>query len=95
MAERLLRVEEVALLVNTSTQTIDNWYRWKKVHPEHEFAKLLPDYIQEGARQTRFWKQSDVWSITEFKSKLPHGRLGILGDVTQKHTKFNKNKGEN
>ena len=95
MAERLLRVEEVALLVNTSTQTIDNWYRWKKVHPEHEFAKLLRDYIQAGARQTRFWKQRDVWSITEFKSKLPHGRLGILGDVTQKHTKFNKNKGEN
>ena len=31
MAEKLLRIEEVALLVDSSTQTINNWYRWKSM----------------------------------------------------------------
>lgn len=57
MNEQLLRIEEVALLVGTSTQTINNWYRWKRLHPDHELAKLLPDYIQENPRQMRYWKR--------------------------------------
>lgn len=84
MAEKLLRIEEVALLTGTSTQTINNWYRWKRMYPDHELAKLLPDYIQDGPRQKRFWKTSDIWSITEFKNSIPHGRNGILGGITQK-----------
>lgn len=87
MAEKLLRIEEVALLVGASTQTINNWYRWKKKNPEHQLAKLLPDYIQEGNRQMRFWKNSDIWSIVEFKNNIPHGRNGILGDITQRRPK--------
>lgn len=87
MSEKLLRIEEVALLVGSSTQTINNWYRWKKTNPEHPLAKLLPDYVQEGNRQMRFWKNSDVWSIVEFKNSIPHGRNGILGDITQRRPK--------
>lgn len=87
MAEKLLRIEEVALLVDSSTQTINNWYRWKKLHPDHPLAKMLPDYVQSGERQKRFWKKSDIWAITEFKNTIPHGRNGVLGDVTQKHTR--------
>jgi predicted DNA-binding transcriptional regulator AlpA len=83
MKEQLLRIEEVALLVGASTQTINNWYRWKKTNPEHELAKLLPDYIQNGSRQIRFWKKSDIWGIVEFKNSIPHGRNGILGEITQ------------
>lgn len=87
MAEKLLRIEEVALLVGSSTQSINNWYRWKKANPEHPLAKLLPDYIQEGNRQMRFWKNSDIWSIVEFKNSIPHGRNGILGDITQRRNR--------
>lgn len=87
MSEKLLRIEEVALLVGSSTQTINNWYRWKKTNPEHPLAKLLPDYVQEGNRQMRFWKNSDVWAIVEFKNSIPHGRNGILGDITQRRTR--------
>ena len=85
--EKLLRIEEVALLIDSSTQTINNWYRWKALHPEHPLAQKLPDYIQNGARQTRYWKKSDIWSITEFKNSIPHGRSGILGEVTQKKSR--------
>lgn len=83
----LLRIEEVALLIGASTQTINNWYRWKKINENHPLAKLLPDYVQEGNRQMRFWKKSDIWSIVEFKNSIPHGRNGILGDITQKRSR--------
>lgn len=91
MSEKMLRIEEVALLVGTSTQTINNWYRWKKLHPDHDLAKLLPDYQQEGPRQMRFWKKSDIWTLTEFKNTIPHGRNGVLGEITQKQYRRNKN----
>ena len=92
MAEQLLRIEEVALLIGSSTQTINNWYRWKKLNPDHKLAKMLPEYTQSGARQQRYWKKSDIWAITEFKNTIPHGRLGILGSITQKH--YRNKKGE-
>lgn len=87
-----LKVEELAILVGVSVQTINIWYRWKKANQDHEFAHLLPDFEQDGPRQTRFWNKSDVYSLLEFKSKLPVGRNGILGAVTQKY--YHKNKEE-
>lgn len=90
MPEKLLRIEEVALLVGSSTQTINNWYRFKALHPEHPLAQKLPAYQQSGPRQKRYWKKSDIWAITEFKNSLPHGRAGILGDITQKKLRRQK-----
>ena len=87
MTEKKLRIEEVAFMVGVSTQTINNWYRWKKLNPNHEMAKLLPDYVQEGKRQIRFWKQSDIWTLKEFKTSIPHGKNGILGEITKKYLK--------
>ncbi|MBO6275499.1 MAG: hypothetical protein J6M91_08220 [Methanobrevibacter sp.] len=81
--EQMLKVEEVAVLIGSSIYTIRIWYKWKKLHPEHELAKLLPDYYQSAPRQTRYWKRSDIWKLIEFKSKLPKGHVGIMGDVTQ------------
>lgn len=81
---RPLKVEELALMIGVSVHTINNWYRWKAAHPENEMAKLLPDYFQDGARQTRYWKQSDVFSIIQFHKSVPKGRNGFLGDITQK-----------
>ena len=85
MKKELLKIEEVALIVGVSYHTINTWYRWKRLHPDHELAKLLPDFIQKGNRQTRYWSQADVWSIVAFKERLPRGRNGILADVTQKY----------
>jgi len=90
--EQILKIEEVALLVGSSAQTINNWYRWKRQNPDHPLATLLPDYYQDNPRQTRFWKKSDIWSLTEFKNSIPHGRNGILGDITQKRSRKMKEK---
>lgn len=85
--ERLLKVQEVAVLVGVSIQTIGSWYRWKELHQDHELAKLIPDYTRQGKRRTRFWTQADIWKLVEFKQNITIGRNGIMGDVTQKYVK--------
>jgi len=90
--ERLLKVQEVSILIDSSIQTINNWYRWKLSNPTHEMAQLLPDFIKQGAKGTRYWHQSDVWKLIQFKKSLTQGRNGIMGDITQKYVKKNKKK---
>ena len=85
-----LKIYEVAMLVGVSYRTIENWYMWKRKNPKHELAKLIPDFQQDGERQIRYWKQSDIPKLIEFKNSIPHGRNGILGDVTQKYGKGEK-----
>jgi len=87
--ERLLTITEVAVMVGVTAPTINSWYRWKRLHPEHEMAALLPDYQMQGTRKTRYWTQADVWKLTEFRSNIKQGRYGVMGDVTQKYTKSN------
>ena len=87
MAERLLKIEEVALMIGVSVQTINIWYRWAKEHKDNEYAQLLPAYRQTGNRQTRYWTQSDIWKLIEFNKTIPRGRNGVMGDVTQRRTK--------
>ena len=87
MADRQLKIEEVALMLDVSTQTINIWYRWAKENPDNEFAKLIPMYHQVGPRQTRYWTQSDVWKLIEFRNAIPRGRNGLMGDVTQRKKK--------
>lgn len=84
-SKSLLKVEEVALLVGVSVKTINNWYSFKRIEPDSEYSKLLPEFIQKGARQTRYWEKNDIWKLFEFKQKIPKGRNGILGKVTQKY----------
>lgn len=85
--EKLLNLNEVALLVGVSVQTINSWYRWKNMHPNHEYSKLIPEYARIGGRRTRFWKQSDVWKLVEFRGNISHGCKGFMGDVTQMYVK--------
>lgn len=85
--DKLLNVQEMAVLINSSVQTVSSWYRWKRLHPEHELAQLLPDFERHGAHRARYWHYSDVWKLLEFKKSLPQGRNGIMGEVTQKYVK--------
>jgi len=92
--ETKLTVQEVAVIIGSSVQTINGWYRWKALHPDHELAELIPEYTRlPGGRLTRYWNQSDIWRLIQFKKAIPQGRHGIMGDVTQKYAKKN-NSGE-
>ena len=85
MEEKLLNVTEVSLLVGSSIQTITSWYRWRDLHPDHELAKYIPDYIRIGKKRTRYWTKADAVKLTEFKSHIVQGRNGIMGEITQKY----------
>jgi len=94
MQEIMLRVQDVAAMIGVSIQTINLWYRWKKENPEHEMAKILPDFTRlQGQRRTRYWKISDVTKLEEFHNKIHSdyfGYHGIMGSVTQRYVNRNK-----
>lgn len=85
-----LKIEEVAVLLGVSTQTVNVWYRFKALNPDNEYAKMLPDFEREGAIRQRFWHRDDIWKLLKFKDSIPHGRNGVLGEVTQKYCKGGK-----
>lgn len=85
MKDELLTIDEVGVLIGRSQHTINYWYVWKKENPDHELAQLLPDYVQLGNRQTRYWKRADIWRLLEFKMKVPQGRSGIMKKSIQKY----------
>lgn len=87
MSERSIKVEELALAVGVSVKTINNWYAFRQAEPEHELAKLLPDFQQDHPRGTRTWKVSDIWRMKDFQSKITAGRNGVMGSITQKYVK--------
>lgn len=85
MKDGLLTINEVSVLVGRSPHTINYWYLWKRDNSEHELATLLPEYIQDGRRQTRYWKSGDIWKLLEFKTKVPQGRGGIMKQSIHKY----------
>lgn len=91
---KLFNANETAMYVGVSVQTLGSWYRWKALHPEHDMAKLLPEYTRIGNRRTRYWTQEDIWSLIQFHSSIPQGKNGIMGEVTQKYVKKKTKKGE-
>ena len=92
--ERLLKLEEVAILIGSSGKSINNWYWFKRENPDNEYAQMLPDFIQNGERQTRYWRESDIWKLIEFKNAIPQGRNGIMGSITQRYYKNKKEENE-
>lgn len=82
-----IKIEEVCCMIDSSIQTVNNWYKWKRDNPEHKLASLLPEYTQDGPRQTRYWDREDIWKFLEFKKSIIHGRNGVMGDVTQRRNK--------
>ena len=84
--ERKLKVQEVAVAIDASVQTINGWYKFKKENPDNELAKLLPDYTrEESGKRTRYWNQSDIWKMIQFKKSIPQGCRGVMGSVTQRY----------
>ena len=86
MANNLLRIEEVAVLVNVSVKSINEWYVFKRTEPTNEYAKMLPDPIKDNTGR-RLWKESDVDKLIKFHNDIPKGRNGIMGKVTQRYYK--------
>jgi len=87
-----MKIEEVAMRIGTSVQTINKWYMVKRKHPELEAMKKLPDYemIVTSSGKVRNWTEDDVWLLLEFKQSIKLGRNGIMGKYGGKGTNGKK-----
>lgn len=92
--EKLLNVQEVAVVIGSSVPTISSWYRWKRSDPNNEYAQMLPEFERHGAHRARYWKYSDIQKLIDFKNSIPQGRNGVMGSITQAYDRKSKwNKG--
>lgn len=81
-----LTANEVCYLAGISIYTLNNWYKFKELCPDDELAKRLPECEYVGVRK-RYWDESDVGKIIEFKASLPRGRGGRMASATQRYTR--------
>lgn len=84
----LFTMDETAVAVGVTRQTMYYWYRFKAKEPNNDYAKLLPNPITIGRQ--RFWSKSDINALMRYKKSLPKGRNGVMGCVTQAYTASNK-----
>ena len=88
--DRKLNATEVAVLVGCSVQTLNYWYAFKRENENSEnvdirnLVNILPEYTQEGNRQTRYWTEDDIYRIVAKKNAIPKSRKELLGSVTQR-----------
>ena len=90
----LFTMDETAVAVGVTRQTLYNWYRFKKEEPDNDYAKSIPEPVTIGNQ--RFWSKSDINALMRYKKSLPKGRNGVMGRVTQAYignSKWRKNNG--
>lgn len=83
-----MKIEEVALRLGVSVQTLNRWYAYKRKHPESEFAQKLPEYqvTRNSGGKVRLWTETDLWKLVQFKSGVKVGRNGKMGQYGGKGT---------
>ena len=82
----ILGVMDVAYALKVSTQTINNWYRWKN-DPNTELpvsAPPLPDFVRLSNNR-RKWKSTDLPALKKFAKWVPKGRAGKMGNSNFKY----------
>ena len=88
MSEYSIKVTGLAMMLNCSAESINNWYSWKEKNSKHELAKLLPDF--KIINNTRYWKNEDVYKIAEFVSLLPKGNSKNSVHIVDRKDKENE-----
>lgn len=84
--------KEIADILGCKVSTINTWYVFKREHLNqddryYQYAKMLPDFERHGigTRAIRYWKKEDIEKLKQFKNSIPHGRNGILGNITRRY----------
>jgi transcriptional regulator with XRE-family HTH domain len=77
----MMKIEEVAMRLGVSTQTLNRWYKFKKNNPNSELAQNLPDYSLATTPHgnVRLWDADSIWLLTKFKANVKQGRTGRMG----------------
>ena len=91
---KVLKIEEVAMRIGVSSQTINRWYKFKRENPKDEVSKRLPAYqlVITPSGKVRLWSQDDLKKLIEFKAQMVSGRDGKMGKYKGKGTKNGEKK---
>ena len=91
-----MKIEEVAMRLGVSVQTINRWYKFKKDNPKDAISKALPAYrkVKMNTAQgfIRIWTEDDFWQLVSFRKLVNSGRTGKMGKYKGKGTKNGKSK---
>ena len=89
-----MKIEEVAVRIGVSVQTINRWYKFKKENPNDELSKMLPDFTKTKKPCTcgfvREWAEQDLYQLIKFRSMINLGRTGKMGKYKGEGTKNGK-----
>ncbi|MBR5041086.1 MAG: hypothetical protein IKX68_08200 [Clostridiales bacterium] len=85
-----ITVTELSKLIGCSVSTIGAYYKFKKDNPDSELAKMLPDFVRIGNRNTRYWKKEDVEVIKEFRKKYLNGKQGAVAQSQPENAPLSK-----
>jgi hypothetical protein len=85
MSEKLT-ARQVANELDISIPTLLRWYAWyygSKVSDIPSDCPVLPIIEREGTGRNakRVWKKSDIPTLKVFKSWVPRGRGGVMGEL--------------
>lgn len=71
-------INEVAVIINTSNQSIKNWYKWfNDDNYEKPEDLLLPEHTY-GPRGTWMFAKKDIDVLKDFKAKLNGEYRGVM-----------------
>lgn len=88
-----MKIEEVAMRIGISVQTLNRWYKFKRTNPDTEIARKIPEYalVKTDSGKVRLWTEDDVWKLLEFKQAMKIGRSGKMGRFGGKGTNGKNN----
>lgn len=70
----LLRIGEVAEMIDRSPQTIKNWYKWMEIQPS-EKHHLLPEVVKVGEKGIRHFHKADIPKLKKFRDHISYGSM--------------------
>lgn len=68
----MITLTELACRLNVSVFTIQRWYRWQR----NNGLKVLP--LPKKVGRTKYWQDSDIPILMEFKNNIIKGRNGVM-----------------
>ena len=89
-----MKIEEVAVRLGVSVQTLNRWYKFKRTNPKDDMSRHLPMYkkVKHTTGFVRIWTDTDLEKLVEFKQLVKRGRTGKMGEYKGKGPKNGKKK---
>lgn len=72
MSEIMLTIGQVSKRIRRTAQTIKHWYEWAE---ENNKMHELPEMHRKGPKGIRYFKESDIPKLEEFRDKIQYGMM--------------------